>query len=133
MVAGEVKNLAKQTAQATDDIAAQIIAIQDATGDAVGAVHGIGTTITRLSEIAEAIAAAVEEQDAATQEIARNVSHAAQCGATAVANISSVTAATHDIGHTADEVLGEAGGLSRQAHHLTDEVSQFLGNIRSLY
>ena len=78
VVAGEVKNLANQTARATDEISAQINAVQTATRDAVGAIQGIGPTIGRISEIAGAIAAAVEEQGAATQEIARNVQEAAQ-------------------------------------------------------
>jgi len=133
VVANEVKNLANQTARATDEISAQIAAVQSATRDAVSAIQGIGTTIARINEIAATIAAAVEQQGAATQEIARNVQQAAQSGTSLITNISSVSAATGNIGHAADEVRGAAGGLSRQAGRLTEEVSQFLGRVRSLY
>src|SRR6185369_5985586 len=73
VVASEVKNLANQTAKATEDIAGQIGEIQGATGRTVTAIQNIGKTITQVSEIASVIAAAVEEQSAATQEIASNV------------------------------------------------------------
>jgi uncharacterized protein YoxC len=73
VVASEVKSLATQTAKATEDIAAQVKAIQAATGDSVQAIEGITGTIGRINEIATTIASAVEEQGAATQEIARNV------------------------------------------------------------
>src|SRR5205823_2475962 len=73
VVASEVKQLAAQTAKATDEIATQIAGMQTATQDSVAAIKEIGTTIGRISSIASSIAAAVEEQGAATQEIARNV------------------------------------------------------------
>src|SRR5690606_41209346 len=77
VVAGEVKSLATQTARATEEIAAQIAAIQAATGDAVKAIGEIGATIKEIAQIATTIAGAVEQQGAATQEIARNVQQAA--------------------------------------------------------
>ena len=73
MVASEVKNLASQTAKATEEISGQITAIQDATGSAVTAIEGISKTINEISAIGTTISAAVEEQGAATQEISRNV------------------------------------------------------------
>ena len=77
MVASEVKTLANQTAKATEEIGAQIAAIQGATGNRSSAIKSIGKTIGEINEIATTIAAAVEEQGAATQEIARNVQQAA--------------------------------------------------------
>ncbi len=77
MVASEVKNLATQTARATEEIAGQVRAIQESTDSSAQAIHAIGQTINRVSEISTAIASAVEEQGAATQEISRNVQQAA--------------------------------------------------------
>jgi len=73
VVAGEVKALAGQTARATEEISAQISAIQAGTGQAVGAIRGIGATVSRVNEIATAIAAAIEQQGAATREISNNL------------------------------------------------------------
>ena len=84
VVASEVKALAEQTAKATGEISQQIGGIQSATQDSVTAITEISDSIEKLSEISSAIAAAVEEQGAATQEIARNVQQAAQ-GTTKVA------------------------------------------------
>jgi methyl-accepting chemotaxis protein len=85
VVAAEVKTLANQTARATEEIGAQVTSMQHATGDAVNAIGNITGTITTISEITEAIAAAVEEQGAATREITRNVQEAAN-GANAVSS-----------------------------------------------
>jgi len=133
VVAGEVKSLANQTAKATDEISAQIVAVQNATKDAVAAIQGIGNTIARINEIASTIAAAVEEQGAATQEIARNVQQAAHSGATLTTNISSVSSAAENTGQAAGEVMGAASSLSQQAEHMTGQVGAFLGKIRSLH
>jgi methyl-accepting chemotaxis protein len=131
VVAGEVKNLANQTAKATDEISAQIAAVQAATKDAVGAIQGIGNTISKISEIASAIAAAVEEQGAATQEIARNVQQAAMGTGAVTSNIGSVTHAAGETGHAAHEVLSAAGELSRQSERLSSQVDHFLTDVRS--
>jgi methyl-accepting chemotaxis protein len=117
VVAAEVKNLANQTAKATDEISAQVGSIQGATQDAVSAIGGISKTINEISEIATAISSAVEEQGAATQEVA--------------SNISGVTTASADTGAAAGQVLEAAGELSRQAEHLGGEVDKFLEEIRS--
>jgi len=130
VVAGEVKNLANQTAKATDEISAQIAAVQAATKDAVGAIQGIGSTISKISEIASAIAAAVEEQGAATQEIARNVQQAAMGTGAVTNNIGSVTHAAGETGHAAHEVLSAAGELSRQSERLNSQVNHFLTDVR---
>ena len=130
VVASEVKNLANQTAKATDEISAQIGGIQTATKDAVGAIEGIGGTIGEINEIASAIAAAVEEQGAATQEIARNVEQAASGTTQVTQNISEVTQAASETGQAAGQVLDAASELSQQSEKLNGEVHRFLDQIR---
>jgi methyl-accepting chemotaxis protein len=131
VVASEVKSLATQTAKATDDIAAQVGAIQSATGGAVEAIRGIGATIGEVKTIATTIAAAVEEQGAATKEIARNVQQAAAGTAEVSSNIGGVTQAANDTGAAAAQVLGASADLARQGEVLRTEVGQFLSNIRA--
>jgi methyl-accepting chemotaxis protein len=131
VVASEVKTLANQTAKATEEISAQVSSMQHATGDAVNAIGNITSTITTISEIAEAIATAVEEQGAATREITRNV-HEAANGTNAVSsNIDGVNKAAHETGAVSDEVLTSADKLGRQAAELRADVDRFLGSIRS--
>jgi methyl-accepting chemotaxis protein len=130
VVAGEVKNLANQTARATDEISAQIAAVQNATKESVTAIHGIGTTISKISEITSAIAAAVEEQGSATQEIARNVQEAAQGTDTVSANISGVSQAAVETGQAAQQVLSAATEMTRQSDQLSVQVDQFLTTIK---
>jgi methyl-accepting chemotaxis protein len=131
VVAAEVKNLATQTAKATEEITSQITAIQSSTGSSVAAIAAIGTTIGRVNEIANSIAAAVEEQGAATQEIARNVQEAARGTSEVSANIAGVAAAAGKTGTSAGEVLEAAEQLSHQAESLRGSVDQFLGRIRA--
>jgi len=131
VVAGEVKSLANQTAKATDEISGQIMAVQNATRNAVGAIHEIGNTIGKMNEIASAIAAAVEEQGAATKEIARNVQEAAYGTGTVTQNIASVTQAAGETGHASREMLSATGELSRQAQQLSGQVHHFLSKIRT--
>jgi methyl-accepting chemotaxis protein len=131
VVASEVKNLATQTAKATEEITTQINAIQSSTGSSVAAIAAIGTTIGRVNEIANSIAAAVEEQGAATQEIARNVQEAARGTSEVSANISGVAQAASKTGTSAGEVLDAAKQLSHQADTLRGSVDQFLGRIRA--
>ena len=130
VVASEVKSLATQTAKATDDIAHQIAQIQTATKDAVDSIRGIGTTIGEISEIAAGIAAAVEEQGAATQEIARNVQQAAAGTQEVSSNIVGVSKGASDTGAAANQVLGAAGELSKQAEQLRSEVSAFIAGVK---
>ena len=131
VVAAEVKTLANQTAKATDEIGAQVTSMQHATGDAVNAIGSITGTITTISEIAEAIAASVEQQGTATREITRNVQEAAN-GANAVSsNITGVNEAAHETGAVSGEVLASAENLGRQAAALRADVDKFLGNIRA--
>ena len=130
VVASEVKALANQTADATDEIAGQVAAIQGCTDEAVAAIRDIGTTIVRISEISSAIAAAVEEQGAATQEIARNVQQAAVGASDVSGNISGVMEAASQTGAAAGLVLGAAAELAGQSASLSTEVDQFLRAVR---
>ena len=131
VVAQEVKALAAQTAKATSEISTQIAGMQAATQDSVLAIKEISGTIGRVSEIAAAIAAAIEEQGAATQEIARNVQQAA-LGTTQVAtNIADVNRGAGDTGLASSQVLSSAQLLSNENKRLKDEVVKFLATVRA--
>lgn len=132
VVANEVKNLASQTARATDEISTQISNVQGATKDAVHAIQSIGLTITQINEIAAAIAAAVEEQGAATREIARNVQEASTGTGEVTSNINNVTEASNETGHAANEVLAASRELSSQSEKLRSKVDHFLQDIRAI-
>ncbi len=131
VVASEVKNLANQTAKATDEISSQVMAMQSATGEAVVAIQSIGGTISSINEIATTIAAAVEEQGAATQEIARNVQGAAEGTHQVSANISGVNQAAAETGAASSQVLASAEELGKQAETLRGDVDNFLAKIRA--
>ncbi len=131
VVANEVKSLANQTAKATGEIAAQITSVQIATGDAVGAIQGITRTISHISEIAAAISSAVEQQGAATQEIARNVEQAAAGVAEVSTNIAGVTQASAATGEASTQVLQAARQLATESGHLRGDVDRFLTHIRA--
>ncbi|KMO34248.1 chemotaxis protein [Methylobacterium variabile] len=131
VVAAEVKELAGQTAKATEEITSQIAAIQASTGQAVGAISGITARIEEISGVATSIAAAVEEQGAATQEIVRNVSQAAAGTGEVTTGIAGVARAADETGAAADQVLGAASELSRQSEHLSAEVARFLDTVRA--
>jgi methyl-accepting chemotaxis protein len=131
VVASEVKTLATQTGRATDEIAEQVRAIQDATQISVEAIGGIASTIQRVSEISTVIASAVEEQGTATQEISRNVQQAAT-GATEVSsNIDGVTTAAQQTGSAASQLLASAGDLAKNGATLRREVDEFLRTVRA--
>jgi len=131
VVAGEVKNLAGQTAKATEEIGAQIQAIQGSTDGAVVAIHDIGTTVRQINEIAAAVASAVEEQSAATAEIARNVEEAA-LGTHDVANtVGLLREAAGRAGAASQQVLGAGTGLAGQADQLRTAVTNFLSKIKA--
>jgi methyl-accepting chemotaxis protein len=131
VVASEVKTLATQTGKATDEIAGQVRAIQDATQRSVGAIGSITETISRVSEISTAIASAVEEQGAATQEISRNVQQAAQGTTEVSSNIGGVTAAAEQTGTAAGQVLSSAGALQKNGTELKSQVDEFLRTVRA--
>jgi methyl-accepting chemotaxis protein len=131
VVASEVKSLANQTAKATDEIRAQIASMQQVTTSAVGAIRNIGETIGEINEVTTAIAAAVEEQGAATREIARNIQHAAGGTSEVSSNIVGVSTASAQAGSAAGEVLSASGALRREADVLRAEIDAFLSNIRA--
>ncbi|WP_243214331.1 MULTISPECIES: methyl-accepting chemotaxis protein [Methylobacterium] len=131
VVAAEVKELANQTARATDEISAQIGQIQASTGQAVGAIGGIGARIREISGVATSIAAAVEEQEAATQEIVRNVAQAAAGTDAVTTNVADVARTAEETGMAATQVLTSASDLTRQAAHLNAEVLRFLATVRA--
>jgi methyl-accepting chemotaxis protein len=131
VVASEVKNLAQQTAKATEEIGAQIAQIQGATGEAVEAIKGITGVIEEVSAIAASIASAVEEQGAATAEIARNVQQTASSAYEVTSNIAGVSQAANQTGEAANQVLGAAGQVSRQAEDLAGEVGRFVADVRA--
>jgi methyl-accepting chemotaxis protein len=131
VVASEVKNLASQTAKATEEIAAQVKSIQDETYSSVEAIEHITTTISRVSEISTMISAAIEEQGAATQEISRNVQQAAAGTSEVTENIAGVTVASQDTGRAASEVLEAARHLAQNGEMLKQEVETFLQGVRS--
>jgi methyl-accepting chemotaxis protein len=131
VVASEVKNLASQTAKATDEIRAQIASMQAVTESAVGAIRSISNTIGEINEVTTAIASAVEEQGAATREIARNIQHAAGGTSEVSSNIVGVSAASAEAGSAANEVLSASSALSREAEMLRSEIDVFLSSIRA--
>jgi len=131
VVASEVKNLASQTSRATEEIAAQVQAIQEATNGAVTSIDGIGNTIGRINEIAGSIAAAVEEQGSATGEISRNVQEAARGTQHVDESVSKVSAGANETGEAAQGVLGAAQSLAKQSTTLREEVANFLSEVRA--
>ena len=130
VVASEVKNLANQTAKATEDIQAQVAQMQSETGSTVEAIRSITGTITRMNEIATAIASAVEEQGAATQEISRNVQEAAKGTSEVSTTIQGVVDAARETGDGARQTLSAATGLSAAAETLSRDVERFLTAIK---
>ncbi|MDB5361600.1 MAG: methyl-accepting chemotaxis protein [Rhodospirillales bacterium] len=131
VVASEVKALAQQTAQATDEIGAHVNAIQSATGRAVAAIRGVGTTIAKIDEITTTIAAAVEEQEATTREIAGNVDGAARGTEAVSTTIAEVSGAATEAGLEASSVAEAAAALARQSSQLESQVGAFLAHIRA--
>jgi methyl-accepting chemotaxis protein len=131
VVASEVKALAEQTAKATGEIGQQITGIQAATQDSVNAIKEISGTIERLSEISSTIAAAVEEQGAATQEISRNVQQAAQGTMQVSSHITDVQRGASETGSASSQVLSAAQSLSGDSNRLKLEVGKFLNSVRA--
>ena len=131
VVANEVKNLASQTSKATEEISRQIGEVQAATTSSVGAVQDVTKTIIELNEIATAISAAVEQQGAATQEIARNVEQAAAGTQEVNSNIAGVTTAAGETGSAAGEIASAANNLNEHSETLKTEVEKFLTQVRA--
>jgi hemerythrin-like metal-binding protein len=131
VVANEVKHLATQTGKATEDIAAQIKAVQEGTTHAVHAVDTISKVINEMGEISASVASAVQQQSAATAEIARNVEQAAAGTAEVSSSVISVEQAARDTGDAAEQIRASSADLSRQAEYLRLEVGRFLTQIRA--
>jgi methyl-accepting chemotaxis protein len=121
VVAGEVKELAKQTASATGSIADKVSLIQERTGRAVGAIGQVSGIITRINDVQQLIAAAVEEQTATTAEISRSIGHAASASGEVLAGVQQVAAS---VGGT----IGEAA----QVHDAAQDLSRISGELREL-
>ena len=131
VVAAEVKELASQTAKATEEIAGQVSAIQSATGSCVAAIGGISDTIREISGIATTIAAAVEQQDSATREIARSVQQAAAGTGEVSLNVAGASQAADQSRALADNVLVASGELGQHAATLFKSVDSFLAGLRN--
>ncbi|SFL71367.1 methyl-accepting chemotaxis protein [Methylobacterium pseudosasicola] len=131
VVAVEVKELAAQTAKATEEIAGQIARIQGVTGEAVGAIDTITGRIREINTVATTIAAAVEQQGVATQEIVRNVTQASAGTQEVTGNIAGVAKASEQSTTAAQHVLTAATALSRQSEQLAAEVDRFLATVRA--
>jgi len=131
VVASEVKSLANQTAKATEEIATQIHSMQTVTSDTVGAIRGIGERINGINEIATTIAAAIEEQGAATEEIARNVQQASGGTHEVSKNIADVTKAAGESGEAAAKVLDAARLVATQSAELKDGIVEFLEGVKA--
>ena len=125
VVANEVKELAKQTAVATEDISSKIEAIQTGSQGAVEAIAEVSTIIAQINDISNTIASSVEEQTATTNEISRNVSEAARGSAEIGQNITGVATAAESTTQGANDTLQAAGGLSQMAAQLQELVSKF--------
>ena len=131
VVASEVKQLAAQTAKATDEISDQVNNMQIATSDSVTAIKEIGGTIDRVSDISSAIAAAVAQQGATTEEISRSVQRAS-VGTNRVTNgIVEVDQAARKNGTAAASVLACAKSLADESNRLDTELGRFLAMVRA--
>jgi methyl-accepting chemotaxis protein len=131
VVASEVKNLANQTAHATEEIAQQVAAIQSETKTAVGAIQGISGIVGEINQIAAAIAAAIEQQSSAMREIARNVEGASSGTQSVSSSIGHVSAAATETGGAAKAMLGAVTKLADRSLQVQGKVSDFLRDIRS--
>jgi len=131
VVASEVKSLATQTAKATDEISEQISDIQRVAGEAVNAIQVIGNIIGEVNEVATAIAAAVQQQGAATQEITRSTQFAAQGTKNVSDNMSGVKADADTAADAAANVKQASETLETQSRNLGGQVTDFIGKIRA--
>ncbi len=131
VVASEVKSLSRQTGQATEEIGRQIAQMQQATASVVTAIRSITATVKDLSDVAATIAVAVDEQGAATSEIARVILLTSRSVEQVAGTISGVSAAALETDAAADQVLSEAAELTRQATQLSGEVTRFVTDVNA--
>ena len=131
VVASEVKALANQTAKATEEISAQVTAMQASTSDAVVSIGGITATIAQMSEITVGLSTAIEQQGDATREIARNIQSVAAGSSEISAHIGGVSTAAAATGTAASDVLSNARELDNQSGMLRVAVDEFLIKVRA--
>lgn len=132
VVASEVKSLAGQTAKATEEIRGQITEIQTASDQAVKSIQSISGTISQISEISTAIAAAVEEQSAATNEVARNIEQASVGTLEVSSNIGSISNAVNEFDAASRQIMDSATDLNGKSDIIRDEVLNFLTEVRKV-
>ncbi len=131
VVANEVKNLANQTSRATDEITLQIGDVRDQTARAVAVIQDIGRAIREVKQIGGSIAVSLEQQTAATREIAHSVEQAAAGTGEVSTNVVAVQKAADQTGQASGRVLDAAGDLSHQADSLRRTVDRFLSDLRA--
>jgi methyl-accepting chemotaxis protein len=131
VVASEVKSLAAQTAKATTDIERQVATIQSETECAAAAIGGMCDTLVKVKQTSTAIAAAIEEQSAATREISHSAQRAADGTQQVSSNVTTVTRVARETGTAATHMLTSASELARQSQVLREQVAQFLSNVRA--
>jgi methyl-accepting chemotaxis protein len=131
VVASEVKALATQTAKATAEIDLQVADMQSATEETVAEIREISSTITLISEVSSAIATAVEQQGAATQEIARNVQQSAQLSTRVAAEVTEVNRGSSETSSASGQVLTMAQSLAGESDRLKNHVEKFLNTVRA--
>jgi len=131
VVASEVKNLASQTAKATEEIGTQISGVQSETSEAVEAIGDISSVIDQVRDISASIATAIEEQESATKEVARNIQQAAEGTQEVSENIVKVTEAATQTGAASEQVLASSDEQAKNAETLRNEVETFLTTVRS--
>jgi methyl-accepting chemotaxis protein len=131
VVASEVKNLANQTARATEEISSQILGVQSATEQAAASMDGVINIIREIQNVSSAIAAAVEEQSSATEEIARNIDEASRGTEAVTGNIGEVSVAADEAGHASNEVLEAANSLSAHSERLKSAVEKFIHDVKA--
>ena len=132
VVASEVKNLANQTAKATEEIVQQVQSMQEATHEAVESVGQIIAIIGEISSSTAGVAAAVEEQSAATNEISRNIAHTASGTNEISRSIVAVEQGADETGTSSRQVLDSAKALSDQSAALSQKVDEFLRTVRNM-
>ena len=130
VVASEVKELAAQTSRATDDVAAQIRAMQDSTGASVSALRAVARQISEIETTATSIASAVDQQSVAGRDLARSIDMAARASDDVSRHVSQVRETSLETGAAASQVLSSANDLEQQAAELRQQVATFLGQVR---
>ena len=130
VVAGEVKNLANQTARATEEITKQVGAVQNSTTEMTASIKGVADTIHSIDQVSAAIAGAVQEQEATTQEIATNIDRVAHQASEVMSNVATLAKASISACAGTVRVIWSADSLTKVVHELVGEVDQFLVKVR---